>query len=136
MVMKGAVGCRAWAASALLVSGLAFAAEGRWSSTGPYGGRVDSAVVSAADPGVVYAAAHRSVYRSTDGGQTWSLRSAGLNTVVAGEIVLAAHPGLAGRLALAGARGVFLSSDGGRSWRRSDAGLPVGSSSFRTVDIA
>lgn len=136
MAMKDTVGCRALAILALLVSGLVFAGEGRWSSAGPYGGRIDSAVVSAADPNVIYAAAHRSVYRSSDGGQTWSLRSAGLNTVVAGEIVLAAHPDLAGRLTLAGARGVFLSSDGGRNWRRSDAGLPVGSSSFRTVDIA
>lgn len=125
-----------WASWALLASGLASAADGRWSSNGPYGGRVDSAVISAAEPGVVYAAAHRSVYRSIDGGQTWLLRSAGLNTIDAGEIVLAAHPSLPGHLALAGARGVFFTSDSGRNWRRRDSGLPVSSSSFRSVDIA
>ena len=31
------------------------AGNGRWSSAGPYGGRVDSAVLGTGEPGVVYA---------------------------------------------------------------------------------
>lgn len=31
----------------------AHAANGRWTSAGPYGGRVDSAVLGTAEPGVV-----------------------------------------------------------------------------------
>ena len=113
----------------------ALAAPGRWSSAGPYGGRVDSALASPLEPGVVYASAHRSVYRSTDGGLNWSLASAGLSTITIGETVLAAHPTQAGTLALAGARGVFATINGGRSWFRRDVGLP-NNGGFRTVDLA
>ncbi len=127
---------RAVLAAALCVMiGNAAAAPGRWSSAGPYGGRVDSALASPLEPGVVYASAHRSVYRSTDSGLNWSLASAGLSTISVGDTVLAAHPAQAGTLALAGARGVFATVNGGRSWLRRDTGLPT-SSSFRTVDIA
>jgi photosystem II stability/assembly factor-like uncharacterized protein len=114
--------------------GSATAAPGRWSSAGPYGGRVDSALASPLEPGVVYASAHRSVYRSTDSGLNWSLASAGLSTISVGDTVLAAHPAQAGTLALAGARGVFATVNSGRTWLRRDNGLPI-NSSFRTVDI-
>ena len=112
------------------------AGNGRWSSAGPYGGRVDSAVLGTGEPGVVYASAHRSVYRSIDAGASWRPASAGLSTITPGEIVLAAHPSRPRTLALAGARGVFLSEDGARSWSRRDNGLPVSGGAFRTVDIA
>ena len=112
------------------------AGNGRWSSAGPYGGRVDSAVLGTGEPGVVYASAHRSVYRSIDAGASWRSASAGLSTITPGEIVLAAHPSRPRTLALAGARGVFLSEDGARSWSRRDNGLPVSGGAFRTVDIA
>lgn len=120
---------------ALMLAGDTLAAPARWSSVGPYGGRVDSAVSSPLQAGVVYASAHRSVYRSTDNGVNWSLAAAGLSTITVGETVLAAHPTRAGSLALAGARGVFATLDGGRSWLRRDVGLP-NSGSFRTVDIS
>ena len=112
------------------------AAPGRWSSAGPYGGRIDSAALSPLEPGVVYASAHRSVYRSDDGGNSWSNQSAGLSTLSAGTTRLAAHPALPGYVLLAGARGVFLSVNSGRSWFRRDSGLPVNNSSFHTVDVA
>ncbi|HWS26180.1 MAG TPA: hypothetical protein VN259_06325, partial [Xanthomonadales bacterium] len=118
---------------ALSASGTA--APGRWSSSGPYGGRIDSALASPFEPGVIYASAHRSVYRSTDNGNSWTLAAAGLSTITVGETVLAAHPTQAGTLALAGARGVFATLNGGRSWQRRDAGLPT-NGGFRTVDIA
>lgn len=127
--------CIPLAAFLCAICGSALAAPGRWSSAGPYGGRVDSALASPLEAGVVYASAHRSVYRSTDSGLNWSLAAAGLSTISEGEIVLAAHPTQPGTLALAGARGVFATVDGGRNWLRRDGGLPV-SSSFRSVDIA
>ena len=96
----------------MLLGSTAHAADGRWSSAGPYGGRVDSAVLGTNEPGVVYASAHRSVYRSEDGGLNWTLAAAGLSTVTSGESVIVAHPTLTGHLALAGARGVFLTQDG------------------------
>lgn len=119
-----------------LCSGGARAADGRWTSAGPYGGRVDSAVLGTGEPGVVYASAHRSVYRSIDAGVSWRVASAGLSTVTPGETVLAAHPTRTGTLVLAGARGVFLSEDGARTWIRRDTGLPVNGGGFRTVDVA
>ena len=118
-----------------VVVGPATAAPGRWSSAGPYGGRVDSALASPLEPGVIYASAHRSVYRSSDNGNTWALAAAGLSTITVGETVLAAHPTQAATLALAGARGVFATINGGRSWQRRDSGLPS-SGGFRSVDIS
>ncbi len=112
------------------------AAPGRWSSQGPYGGRVDSAIANPLQPGTLYATSHRSVYRSSNGGSTWVFAGTGLNTVSDGEAIVVAHPTIPGRLMLAGARGVFRSDDSGRNWRRSDTGLPVGNASFRSVDIA
>ena len=120
----------------VLCAGAAYAADGRWSSAGPYGGRVDSAVLGTGEPGVVYASAHRSVYRSIDAGVSWRVASAGLSTITPGETVLAAHPTRTGTLALAGARGVFLTQDGARTWNRRDTGLAVNGGGFRTVDIA
>ncbi|MCC6592146.1 MAG: hypothetical protein IT479_02635 [Xanthomonadales bacterium] len=118
-----------------LVASSSWAAPGRWSSAGPYGGRVDSAVAGTGEPGVVYASAHRSVYRSTNAGQSWSPAFAGLSTLLPGETVLAAHPTVPRLLALAGARGVFLSFNGARTWVRRDLGLPVGTVGFRSVDV-
>lgn len=117
------------------VLGSAAAAPGRWSSAGPYGGRVDSALASPLEAGVIYASAHRSVYRSSDNGNSWTLAAAGLSTITVGETVLAAHPTQAATLALAGARGVFATINGGRSWQRRDVGLPT-NGGFRTVDIS
>lgn len=122
-------------ASTLLLSAPAEPAPGRWSSAGPYGGRIDSAALSPLEPGVVFASAHRSVYRSADGGNAWVSTSAGLSTLSSGSTRLAAHPSLAGYLLLAGARGVFLTVNSGRSWVRRDNGLPVSNSGFRSVDV-
>lgn len=127
-----ATGC----ALALLAASVACAGNGRWSSAGPYGGRVDSALASPLEPGVIYASAHRSVYRSTSNGFDWTPAAAGLSTIESGDTVLAAAPGVPRLLALAGARGVFLSYNGARSWVRRDSGLPVSSSGFRSVDVA
>lgn len=125
------------AAAALWLAGADLpAAPGRWSSAGPYGGRIDSALASPGEPGVIYASAHRSVYRSGNNGLDWEPAAAGLSTLAAGETVLAAHPSVARLLALAGARGVFLSFNGARSWVRRDVGLPVSSSGFRSVDVS
>ncbi len=134
-----AVRSTAWHLLVLLLaslSGAAFAADGRWSSAGPFGGRIDSALASPAEPGVVFATAHRGVFRSDDGGLNWSPASAGLATVGAGDSVIAAHPSQSGQLLIAGARGVFGSRDSGRSWTRQDAGLPTANANFRTIDIA
>ncbi len=114
----------------------ALAGNARWTSNGPFGGRVDSAVPGTGQPNVFYATAHRSVYRSNDGGNTWVAATAGLATVSAGAGVVVPHPTLPGRLLLAGARGVFATQDSGRSWLRKDVGLPTTTTSFRTVDIA
>ena len=133
---SGRGGWRTLLACALgLVATQAIAASGRWSSAGPYGGRVDSALASPLEAGVIYASAHRSVYRSANNGNTWTLAAAGLSTITAGETVLAAHPTQAGTLVLAGARGVFASVNGGRSWARRDSGLPT-NGGFRSVDIS
>ncbi len=123
-----------WMLAFLAVQG--WAAPGRWSSEGPYGGRVDSAIASPLQANNLYATSHRSVYRSVDGGASWILASAGLNTIEEDEAVVIAHPTIAGRLMLAGARGVFRTDDSGRSWQRSEVGLPVSNANFRTVDIA
>ena|ERR1051325_3575429 len=72
---------------------LLFALALAWSSSGPTGGAVNAVAVVAQHPEVVWAGSAAGVFRSTDGGATW--------TSVGGAIVdvarVVAHPSNADR---------------------------------------
>lgn len=114
----------------LLLGVHAHAADNRWALKGPDGGRIDSA---AASNGALYASAHRSVYKSIDGGISWFSASNGLKALIPGNVRVVAHPSRPGTLAVAGGASVFISTDGGGNWHSKRAGLPNG---LATLDVA
>ena len=113
----------------------------RYGATEFSGAGISSIVVHPANPNLVYAAsstflgrqgvapAKRGIYRSTDGGQTWTLvlGSANASDLVmdAGnpQILYAAFVGI----------GIYKSVDGGNNWNKLTAGLP--GSGFGRIEL-
>lgn len=89
-----------------------------WSPIGPDGGEI---IALAADPqqsGVVYAGTAGGVFKSTDGGATWSRSSRGL---MGGTVLcLAVAPSSRSTVYAGTYRSLFVSRDGGATW----AGTP------------
>jgi photosystem II stability/assembly factor-like uncharacterized protein len=87
-----------------------------WSPIGPDGGEI---LALAADPqqsGVAYAGAAGGVFKSTDGGATWSGSSQGL--LGNADIFLAVAPTSRSTVYTGTYRGLFVSRDGGATWTR------------------
>jgi photosystem II stability/assembly factor-like uncharacterized protein len=103
--------------SLLLLTSTAFAG---WSSSGPTGGAVNAVVVAASDPSVVWAGNAAGVFRSVDGGATWSSVGGPLADVG----FLAVHPSNPNKAwALTYTAHVYRTDDGGATWIDSSAGL-------------
>ena len=124
--------CHALAAGASRVVYAAGEIEGRgvvfrstdlgrsWQRTGDEPpGTVWSLAVHPVDDGIVYAAAD-GLYRTTDGGETWTcLFNGGW-----GEFrVVRLHPRCPDTVVVGGAAGVVMSTDGGETWSPVNAGL-------------
>src|SRR5437660_1564022 len=79
-----------------------------WSSSGPLGGAVNAVVVAISDPAVVWAGSAAGVFRSIDGGATWSNVSGPLADV--GRLVV--HPADPNRAwALSSSQGLYRTAD-------------------------
>jgi photosystem II stability/assembly factor-like uncharacterized protein len=106
----------------LLAVAPAAAGVGAWTPLGPDGGAILALAVDPADEDVVYAGTAGSLFRSEDGGDSWSFASAGLGDSQPGIRTLAVN----GNALLAGTTwdGLWRSLDRGRTWRRATAGLP------------
>ena len=48
------------------------AAVGEWTTSGPHGGSIVNLAADPSNPAILYAATDRQVYKSVDGGQSWS----------------------------------------------------------------
>lgn len=97
----------------IVLMGVSVAAiAGPWRSIGPDGGRVRTMAIAPSQPAVVMAATDSGVFRSEDGGLTWTL--AGL----AGSEVfsVAMHPGDANTVLAGLQRSIVRSVDGGATW--------------------
>ncbi|HEX7183055.1 MAG TPA: hypothetical protein VF756_14530 [Thermoanaerobaculia bacterium] len=101
------------------------AANGRWTSIGPYGGSVSAIAVAPGARRIVYAGSSDGlVFKSTDAGARWTYVGHGL--FPAGRIsALAVDPRdpdivYAG---VSGAPAVFKTTDGGLNWRPANEGL-------------
>ncbi len=109
-------------AAGLLVLNPAAASDATWTRSGPEGGEVMALAVHPHDASVVFAGTIDGVYRSSDGGQTWSRKSAGIGSQhVFAIIINPQNPDELFSLAWP-ARGLFKSDDGGETW----TSLPFG----------
>ena len=96
--------------SLLLIASTTFAG---WSSSGPLGGAVNAVVVAPSNPAVIWAGSAAGVFRSTDGGATWSNVSGPLADVAR----LVVHPKDADKAwALSSSQGLWRTVDGGATW--------------------
>jgi len=88
-------------------------------ATPPGGGEngVGEVVCDPGSPNVIYATSWAGLFRSSDGGSTWSAPADGLPVDANSVSVLA--PGATQTIFVATAAGVFVSADGGDSWRGS-----------------
>ena len=78
--------------------------------------------VSPSAPQVVYVAAGGSLYRSSDGGQTWLARGAPSSNAID---VLATDPANADVVYAVSARWPYRSDDGGATWKQLTSGVPT-----------
>ncbi len=90
-------------------AGLAHSSVNGWTSIGPYGGEINQIIFDPGDSSILYAATSSGVFRSIDGGSSWSLVLPGSNFSIAttsnGSHVVAAS-----------LSGLQVSVDAGVSW--------------------
>jgi photosystem II stability/assembly factor-like uncharacterized protein len=92
---------------------------GRWGpSHGPDGGDVFTLAVGPGDPQVIYAGGWGNVFKSTNGGGSWSAVNAQPRVTA-----LAIDPTQQAVVYAASSRGITKTVDGGRRWRAVNAGL-------------
>ena len=90
---------------------------------GPPGGAVEAIVLDPKDPATVYAATNWSgVFKSTDGGASWTTINSGLANSMVYSLAISPSDNA---MVYAGTRnGVFKTVDGGRHWIAASYGLP------------
>jgi photosystem II stability/assembly factor-like uncharacterized protein len=97
------------------------AVSGSWTSLGPDGGPVWALASPPGNPKVVYAGGSGGLYKSVDGGATWSRAGRGLNPL-SPMSRLAIDPLHPSTLYAGLQRGLFKSVDGGATWKQIDLG--------------
>ena len=93
-----------------------------WSPLGTSGFFVTALAADPANPNVLYAGSHAGVFRSADGGSTWTAASGGLPAGADVTALLAPAPGTVYAALTKGAK-VFRSTDGGSHWQRVSRGI-------------
>jgi photosystem II stability/assembly factor-like uncharacterized protein len=112
----------ALAFAALALPAPAGAGNRQWTQLGPDGGSIYALAVDPLDLDVVYAATSTTVFRSADGGASWSFAGAGLGGLGPGIRTITK----VGSSLLVGSTwdGIWTSRDDARSWQRTGSGLP------------
>lgn len=92
-----------------------------------FGKNVDLLAVSPSDPSIVYAGGYGStlgsvMYRTSDGGASWSSRKRGLTDIV---LALVVHPTDPDTAYASTYSGLYKTTDGGLHWNHVDVGLPL-----------
>jgi photosystem II stability/assembly factor-like uncharacterized protein len=101
---------RALVLSLLLLPSILFAG---WSSSGPTGGAVRAVAVAPSDPSVIWAGNAAGVFRSIDGGATWT----NVSGPVADVARIVVHPNNPDKAwVLSSSQGLWRTDDGGATW--------------------
>jgi len=111
-------------ATASLITAVAvLAQQGTWFSSGPEGGEINVVAVDPLTPTTVYAAGDGGVWKSWDGGASWSACNTGRSHLTVRAFAMdSTHPQV---LYAGGWRsGVTTSIDGGATWTTANTGLP------------
>ncbi|MBS0486306.1 MAG: hypothetical protein JSS13_03115 [Proteobacteria bacterium] len=120
--------------SSTLFAGTALAGNAMWTSEGPFGGSVYRLYVSPTSPSVLYAGSRGGIFRSNDGGVSWTRKEAGLAGSVAYTYALGMDADAPGTLWVVDGFGHFdRSTDGGDNWAQTGYNL---SSNDLANDIA
>jgi photosystem II stability/assembly factor-like uncharacterized protein len=85
-----------------------------WKSSGPYGGHIDCLTLSKSNPEILYAGTKHGIYKTENGGETWTRTQFPTYHQVRSIKVHVANPDIV----MAGTyrSGVFISKNGGKSW--------------------
>ena len=104
-----------------------WAGDNQWTSIGPEGGPVSTLVVDPSNPTTLYAVANGGVFKSTNGGGSWSRTNAGLSVMPVSILLLdPSNPATIYLVAESGpGGGIFKSSNGGRVWNPVNTGFPA-----------
>lgn len=87
----------------------------RWQPIGPEGGFVQALAFAPSDPRVVYAGTNGGVFRSSDGGSSWTATNNGLGPFYVFSLAVDPHNSA---LVYAGTgSGLYVTTSGGASWR-------------------
>ena len=107
-------------------------ASAGWVSIPPDGAETRAVAFSALEPGVVWVGTANGLYRSVDGGASWS--AAGFSGLAVGPV--AVHPG-DGREVWVASSGptVWHSRDGGATYARTDLGSAIGDAMDLALDV-
>jgi len=112
-------------------SGLFRSTGGAWAPLA-LGGSVQALLsLDAATSTLLAGVAGGGVYRSGDGGETWSAPGAG-NGMPAGATITGLTSTVPGVVYATGDRGVYVSTDAGATWARRSDGIPAGASPIIT----
>jgi len=103
-------------------SNIANAGVNFWSSIGPEGGTIHSIIITPTAPDTLYVGTDGGVFKSTNGGGSWSAVNTGLTNLYIAT--LAVDPITPTILYAGTAAGVFKSTNYGGSWSAFNTGLP------------
>ncbi len=102
--------------SVLLLAGPARAGTDQWTTNGPYGGQVRVLATDPENSSTIYAADTGGVFKSVDGGASWTRASAGITDLAIKAVVVDPQDGNTLYAGTDQGGGVFKSTDGGASW--------------------
>ncbi|HET8941720.1 MAG TPA: hypothetical protein VFN13_07020, partial [Rudaea sp.] len=115
---------------------IAVAADGTWSSEGPYGGAVYRLYVNPATPSVLYASTRGGIFRSDDGGVSWVRKEAGLGGTASFAYAVAMDADAPATLWVVDSFGHFQrSTDGGDNWAPTGYNVPVDDTVAQIADV-
>jgi len=109
-------------AAVSLVSSSVAASDLAWERSGPEGGEVSSLAIHPDDASIVFAGTNDGVYRSDDGGLTWTRSSTGLGSQTVPTIII--NPDRPDEMVVLGwyRSELYKSEDGGATWRALEVG--------------